>query len=191
MHVSGGAVINSSSESGMLCVNGMSNSGRDSAWSNAALVVTVGPEDYGQGVLAGLEFQRRIEAAAYSSGGGGYAAPAQRITSFLKNRKDSSLPSCSFRPGIRASIISGYLTEYIVLERKNALRVFDRRMKGFITDEALLIGAETRTSSPVRILRDDSFQSVSVRGLYPAGEGAGMPAASSVRPLTASAQQTL
>ncbi len=169
----GGAVINSSSESGMLCVNGMSDSVRDSQWSNAALVVTVGPEDYGPGVLAGLEFQRRIESAACGSGGGGYRAPAQRLTSFLKNRRDSSLPSCSYRPGVRACPVSDYLPEFIVSELKNALHAFDRRMKGFITGEALLVGAETRTSSPVRILRDGAFQSVSVRGLYPAGEGAG------------------
>ena len=169
----GGVVINSSSEQGMLCVNGMSESSRSGEFSNAALVVPTKPEDYGVNSLDVIEFQRGIEAAAFSAGGGNFTAPAQRLTSFLKQKNDSSLPKCSYRGGVKAAAVRDYLPKFICDELSNAIRIFERKMRGFITDEALLIGAETRTSSVIRILRGSDFQSVTLPGLFPAGEGSG------------------
>lgn len=169
----GGLVINSSSEDNMLCLNGMSESKRAGRFSNAALVVPTEPDDYRDGPLGGIEFQRSIEAAAFTAGGGGFAAPAQRLTSFLKQRVDTSLPECSYQNGIKAADIRAYLPFFICDELKNAARIFEQKMRGFITEEALIIGAETRTSSVVRILRSGEFQSVSLAGFFPTGEGAG------------------
>lgn len=168
----GGAVINSSSEQGMLCTNGMSMSGRDSQWSNAAVVVTVRTDDTGDGPLAGIEFQREIERAAFNAGGGMFRAPAQTVSSFLQSGSDSSLPRTSYVNGVAAAALDGFLPRWVCGELRIGLASFDRRIKGFI-ENAVLIGAETRTSSPVRVTRDESFQSVSHKGLYPAGEGAG------------------
>ncbi len=168
----GGAVINSSSEQGMLCVNGMSMSARDSCWSNAAVVVTVRAEDSGQGALAGIEFQRGIERRAFAAGGGMFRAPAQSVRAFLDGRTDVSLRQTSYAGGVVPAEMESFLPPWICHELRAGLRAFDRRMKGFL-ENAVLIGAETRTSSPVRIKRGESFQSVSHRGLYPVGEGAG------------------
>ena len=169
----GGSVINSSSEEGRLCLNGMSNSLRAGRSSNAALVVSVGPGDLPGGVLAGIEFQRQIEEAAFLAGGGGFIAPAQRVSSFLRGKLDASLPAASYRPGCVPARLDELLPAWIIEEIKNALPHFNRKMAGFVGDEALLLGVESRTSSPVRVLRGDDYQSVSVRGLFPAGEGAG------------------
>lgn len=169
----GGKVINSSSEQGGLCTNGMSFSGRNLPFSNSALVVTVFPEDLGNEPLSGLEFQRRIEEEAFAAGGGGFIAPVQRVTSFLEDRIDRSLPPVSYRPGVLPADLRNVLPGWIVAELKNGIRFFNKSMRGFISDDAVLIGVETRTSSPVRVLRGDDFQSVSMRGLYPAGEGSG------------------
>ena len=169
----GGRVINSSSEQAMLCTNGMSFSKRNHPFSNAAIVVTVSPEDSAGGPLEGIGFQRMIEAAVFREGGGLFSAPAQRVTSFLSGMLDTELPETSYRPGVMPARLDRALPGWIVRAIQQALPAFDRAMKGFITDQAVFIGAETRTSSPVRIVRDGSFQSVSVRGLYPIGEGAG------------------
>jgi len=169
----GGMVINASSEQDGLNVNGMSYSGRNSPYSNSALVVTISPGDIQGGPLSGLDFQRRIEEKAFEAGGGGFFAPAQKVTSFLSNGNDSALPGVSYRPGVVPARISGYLPEWIVEELCFGLRAFNRKMKGFLSEQGVLVGAETRTSSPVRIVRNSSLQSVSVEGLYPAGEGAG------------------
>lgn len=168
----GGAVINSSSEQGMLCTNGMSMSGRDSAWSNAAVVVTVRTEDTGEEPLAGLEFQRGIERRAFDAGGGMFRAPAQTVKSFMACKQDTSLPDTSYVNGVAPGIMESFLPQWVCSELRLGLESFDRRMKGF-AENAVLIGAETRTSSPVRVTRGEDFQSVSHRGLYPAGEGAG------------------
>jgi hypothetical protein len=150
----------------------MSFSRRSKEHSNAAIVVSVSPEDFPGGPLSGIEFQRKIERAAFLAGGGKYYAPAQRITSFLSDKAESALPASSYKPGITASSLT-CLPDWILSELKMAIRHFDMKMKGFITTEAMLIGAETRTSSPVRITRDASMQSITLPGLYPAGEGAG------------------
>lgn len=169
----GGRVINSSSEREMLCTNGMSFSKRSHPFSNAAIVVTVSPEDCEGGPLDGIGFQRMMESSAFHSGGGRFHAPAQRVTSFLAGRLDPDLPEVSYRPGVVPARLDAVISAWIVNPMKAALQEFGRSMKGFITDQAVFIGTETRTSSPVRIVRDESFQSVSVRGLYPVGEGAG------------------
>ncbi len=168
----GGEVINASSEQDRLCVNGMSYAARDSAFSNAALVVSVHPSDLPDHPLSGIEWQRRLEAGAYTEGGSQFTAPAQRITSFLNGRLDTDLPESSYRPGVRAAV-HAYLPDWIVDELRTALRVFDTRMRGFITREGVLIGVETRTSSPVRITRDANYEALNRPGLFPIGEGAG------------------
>ncbi len=169
----GGEVINSSSEAGMLCTNGMSYSGRDGLYSNAAMVVTVTPDDGAEGPLGGVMLQRNIEERAYGAGGGGFFAPCQRITSFITGKHDMNLPHVTYLPGVKAAPVRSYLPSWIAEEIACALKSFDRKMKGFISDEGVLIGAETRSSSPVRIPRGDDCQSVSHPGLYPVGEGAG------------------
>lgn len=169
----GGAVINSSSEEKLLCTNGMSMSDRGSPLSNAAIVVTVTKEDTGSDPLGGIELQREIERMAFRAGGGNYRAPAQTVLSFIKKKTDRELPPVSYRNGVSPSRLEEFLPQWITSEIRIALEYFDKRMNGFISESGVFIGAETRTSSPVRILRGEDLQSVSVRGLYPAGEGAG------------------
>lgn len=168
----GGEIINASSEQDRLCINGMSYAHRAGAHSNAALVVTVREQDMPDHPLAGLEWQRALEHGAFLAGGGGFRAPAQRITSFLAGSLDNDLPPVSYQPGVNAAVHT-YLPAWIVAELKLALPHFNRRMRGFVTREGVLVGVETRTSSPVRILRADDMQAVNLPGLYPVGEGAG------------------
>jgi hypothetical protein len=169
----GGSVINSSSEDAELCVNGMSMSGRDFRFSNAAIVVTVKKEDLGNDPLSGIEFQREIERKTFLSGGGRFKAPAQTVKSFMKNITDKNILESSYRNGITPSRLEDFLPDWITKEIRTAMAFFDNKMRGFISNNGVFIGAETRTSSPVRITRDESMQSLSVKGLYPAGEGAG------------------
>ncbi len=169
----GGRVINTSSEKERLCVNGMSFSDRGLPFSNAALVVTVTPGDWGGAASGGISFQRSLEESAFMIGGGGFIAPAQRVTDFLKDSVGTELPETSYLPGVKSAALHHDLPVWIVRELKHALRQFEKKMRGFITESALLIGTETRTSSPVRIIRNEGFQSISHGGLYPVGEGAG------------------
>ncbi len=173
----GGIVVPTPTEPEMLCTNGMSNSHRSSPLANAGIVVAVSPSDFAdeglEGPLAGLEWQRKWERAAYRMGGGGYRAPAQRLASYLAGRAGAPPTRTSYRPGVT----SAPLVEIYPARLREALRAglarFDVRMHGFVTDEALLVGVETRTSSPCRLVRGDDLQSPSLRGVYPAGEGAG------------------
>ncbi len=167
----GGEVINSSSEQAMLCVNGMSYSRRDGKFSNAAIVVSVSPSDFDVSPLAGIEFQRKIEAVAFKAGGGAFASPASSALRFVTG-KDKKFGGVSYEPRCVEADFHDFLPKFVAGELKLALLDFDKRMKGFIS-EGVLIGVETRTSSPVRICRGDDFQSVSMKRLYPAGEGAG------------------
>jgi hypothetical protein len=169
----GGSVINSSSENGELCVNGMSMSGRKNRFSNSAIVVTVKKEDMGDDPLSGIEFQREIEKKAFIAGGGDFKAPAQTVESFLKKNADKEIRKTSYLNGVTPARLEEFLPAWITTEIRTALKTFDNKMRGFISPQAVFIGAETRTSSPVRVTRDESFQSVNIRGLYPAGEGAG------------------
>lgn len=168
----GGEVVNAASEEDALVVNGMSPRRRDGAWSNSALVVSVRPDDFpGTDPLAGIRFQQRWEKAAFRAGGGGYHAPAQVLTSFLGRGGGAVRSTC--RPGVREADLRTVLPPFVVEGLLRALPHFDRRMRGFVTSEATLVGVETRTSAPLRIVRGEDGQSLSHPGLYPAGEGAG------------------
>jgi uncharacterized FAD-dependent dehydrogenase len=167
----GGAVINASSEKEMLNLNGMSNSARNGEFSNAALVVTVRTSDCAEGALGGVEFQRAVERAAFENSSGG--APAQNLLSFIKNKSDAALPKSSYAAGVTPADIRACMPRFICDALLEALPVFERKMRGFLSGEALLIGAESRTSAPVRVLRGDNRQSVSHAGLFPIGEGSG------------------
>ena len=168
----GGFVIAASSEYDHLVVNGMSHHARDNAFSNSALVVTVRPEDFpDEHPLSGIAFQREWERRAFTVGGGGYYAPAQNLLSFLK--RGSGPVRSSIRPGFREADLARTLPAFVVRELREALPYFNRLMPGFVTREATLVGIESRTSAPFRILRDERGASISHPWLYPAGEGAG------------------
>jgi len=170
----GGEVVVASSEAGGVVVNGMSYLNRSGPFSNSALVVSVRPEDFnGDDCLAGMRFQRELEKKAFLAGGGDYNAPAQNLMDFLGLDKLPLPSASSCRPGIRPVELEALLPVFVTQELRQALPVFNRRMKGFICPEAVLIGLETRTSAPLRILRGEDGQSLSHPGLYPAGEGAG------------------
>ena len=179
----GGYVIPTPTEREHLNVNGMSNSNRGSRWANSALVVTVEPGDFWverpgdldhHGPLAGLALQRHLEKKAYSAGGGGYVAPAQRLTDFLAKRVGDVSTNTSYKPGLRSADLREVLPRRLTEPLARALHRFDDRMRGFLTEEAVLIGVETTTSSPVRVIRDPaSLCSPTLPKLYPCGEGAG------------------
>ncbi|MDD3243831.1 MAG: FAD-dependent oxidoreductase [Eubacteriales bacterium] len=168
----GGQIINASNEPGMLSVNGMSLSARDGINSNAALVASVTPDDFGKGVLDGLNFQRKIERMAF---GEGYAATVQRMEDFIKRRPSRRLGSvqASIQPSAQAGDAAACLPENIAQAIRGGILQMDRQLPGFLLGDALLTAAETRTSSPVRILRGDTMESLWAKGLFPAGEGAG------------------
>ena len=173
----GGTVVNASSEEKRLCTNGMSEFARNAENSNSALLVSVTPEDYGsEHPLAGIEFQRRLEERAYVSGGENYAAPVQRVEDFLQNRPTQSFGEVepSFLPGYTPTNLNDILPDYISASMREAIISMEHKLRGFSHPDAVLTGTETRSSSPVRILRNaDTLQSAGVSGLYPCGEGAG------------------
>jgi len=171
----GGVVVAASSELGGVVTNGMSAYARDGLNANSGLVVGVHPGDYGSDhPLAGVAFQQQWERAAFEQGGGGYSAPAQRVEDYLAGR-----PSKRFGPigptysrGVQPGDVSLCLPPMVARTIKNALPALDHQMRGFAHPDAILTGVETRTSSPVRIPRDEEMES-NIRGMYPAGEGAG------------------
>ena len=173
----GGVVVPTPTEPEMQCTNGMSNSQRSSPLANAGLVVAVSLADFAaegfEGPLAGLAWQRKWERAAYRLGGGGYRAPAQRLSAYLAHRPGAPPGRTSYRPGVTHAALDELFPAPVRDALRAGVRTFDRRMRGFATDEALLLGIESRTSSPCRLLRGDDLQSPSVVGLYPCGEGAG------------------
>jgi uncharacterized protein len=173
----GGVVVPTPTEPGMQCTNGMSNSARSSPLANAGIVVAVSPADFAregfEGPLAGLAWQRKWERAAFALGGGGYRAPAQRITDYLARRPGTAPGRSSYRPGLVHADLEQLYPPALRQALREGLRAFERRMRGFATAEALLIGVETRTSAPCRLLRGDDLMSPALAGLYPAGEGAG------------------
>lgn len=175
----GGQVVLTSTDPTELCVNGMSFSRRSSQWANAALVVTVSMNDFDSfqchGPLSGVEFQRELERRAAIMGGGNCVVPAQTVTDFLDNKlSGTSLPPSSYRMGVRASNLHELFPVDITQALQHSLVVFDKELPGFISKDALLHGVETRTSSPVQIQRkSDTYESTSLKGLYPVGEGAG------------------
>jgi uncharacterized protein len=171
----GGTVVAAASEPGRVVTNGMSQYSRAERNANAGIVVAITPADYPGGPLAGIEFQRRWEAAAFGAGGGTYAAPAQRVGDFIAGVPSTALGSVipSYRPGVTPTDLSACLPDYAVVAIREALTAFGRQLRGFDMADAVLTGVETRTSSPVRIRRNDGFQSINTFGLFPGGEGAG------------------
>ncbi|MBQ5857390.1 MAG: NAD(P)/FAD-dependent oxidoreductase [Peptococcaceae bacterium] len=171
----GGKVVAAASEDGMLAVNGMSDLARDGENANSALVVNVTPEDFpGNDVLAGVEFQRQWERAAYNLSGS-YKAPVQLAGDFLNDKPSTAFGSVipSYRPDTVFCELKQCLPGFVTEALKEALPAFGRKIKGYDNADAVLTGVETRTSSPVRIVRDEAYQSPSAKGLYPCGEGAG------------------
>ena len=171
----GGTVVAATSEPERVVTNGMSQYSRNERNANAGLVVGITPADYPGGVLAGIEFQRSWESAAFIAGGGGYKAPGQLVGDFLAGRPSSAFGGVlpSYRPGVHLTDLSTCLPDYALAALREALPAFGRQIHGFDRADAVMTGVETRTSSPVRITRGRDFCSLNVRGLYPAGEGAG------------------
>ena len=172
----GGQVIAAASEPGGVVTNGMSLFARDRENSNAALLVGVRPEDFGGDTpLAGFEMQREIERAAFRAGGGGFRAPAQRVEDFLADRASvrfgDVLPS--YRPGVVPADLRAVLPGFIAENLKSGIRAMDRQLRGFALPDAVLTGPETRSSSPVRLLRGENGMAEGLEGFYPVGEGAG------------------
>lgn len=172
----GGHVVAAASEIGGVVVNGMSNFNRDSGIANSALVVNVTGDDFGHNPLDGVAFQRHYEQLAFKLGGGNYHAPVQNLDSFIHGTDPSlnGLLTPSYRPGVQPAKLSACLPDYVVGTLKKGIESFGKKIQGFADGGALLTGVETRTSAPLRILRNkDTYESISHEGLYPCGEGAG------------------
>ena len=174
----GGTVVAATSEDGRVVTNGMSQYSRNERNANAGIVVNVDPADYGGSAanpLAGIEFQRKLESHAFELGGGSYEAPGQLVGDFIAGRASTQLGSVipSYKPGVHLTDLATALPSYAIDAMREALPAFEKQIKGFSMHDAVLTGVETRTSSPIRITRDSHFQSLNVKGLYPAGEGAG------------------
>ena len=170
-------MVPSATSPGEVVVNGMSPSHRNSRWANSGIVTEISEEDalrYGSGPLAGTEYQAYLEKMAWKEGGMSQRAPAQRLTDFVEGRASSGLPEASYFPGLTPSPLHEWLPADISGRLREGLREFGKRMKGFITGEALVAAVESRTSSPVRILREpESLHAEGIEVLWPAGEGAG------------------
>jgi len=174
----GGTVVAATSEPNCVVTNGMSQYSRNERNANAGIVVNVSPEDFGgdaQHPLAGIAFQRKLEAHAFELGGGNYEAPGQLVGDFLAGRPSTQLGSVtpSYKPGVHLTDLATALPSYAIDAMREALPAFGRQIRGFDMADAVLTGVETRTSSPLRITRGEDCQSLNVKGLYPAGEGAG------------------
>jgi len=172
----GGHVVAAASEEKTVVVNGMSYYKRDGENANSAVVVSVGPKDFGSDhPLAGIEFQRHYEKLAFKVGGENYNAPSQLVGDFLKDRKSKALGKIkpTYMPEITFGNLNECLPDYVIAAIKEALPVFDNKIRGFASSDAILTGIETRTSAPVRIDRNEDLQSISLKGIYPSGEGAG------------------
>ena len=172
----GGQVVAAASAPGQVVTNGMSLRARDGANINGGFLVGVNPVDFGgDDPLAGVRFQEKWERAAFEKGGGNFRAPAQLAGDFVAGRSSAGPRSIlpTYRPGVTWTALDGVLPGYVLTTLKEALPIFDRKLRGFAHPDAVLTGVETRSSSPVRILRDGSFQSPALSGLYPCGEGAG------------------
>lgn len=176
----GGRIVPAGSGNEEIVVNGMSASKRNSPFANSGIVVEIRPEDIPEefnqfGVIAGLKYQQYIENLAYKNNGGlGQTAPAQRLIDFVKGRVSSDLPDCSYMPGLISSPIHFWLPDFISTRLQEAFRKFDRKMHGYLTNEAVVVGVETRSSAAVRIPRDpETGCHPQISGLFPAGEGSG------------------
>jgi uncharacterized FAD-dependent dehydrogenase len=179
----GGTVVAATSEPERVVTNGMSQYSRNERNANAGIVVGISPQDYRQDAdatgtvnpLDGLAFQRRWESRAFELGGGGYQAPGQLVGDFIKGQRSAAFGQVmpSYKPGVHLTDLASSLPPYVIAAIREALPAFERQIKGFSMPDAVLTGVETRTSSPLRITRGRDHQSLNVKGLYPAGEGAG------------------
>ncbi len=172
----GGIVVAATSEKGCVVTNGMSQYSRDERNANSAIVVGITPEvDFPGGPLAGIELQRHIEEKAFELGGSNYHAPAQLLGDFMAGRPSAGLAGVepSYEPGIKLTDLEPLLPSYAIEAIREAIPEFDKKIKGFAMESAVLTGVETRTSCPIRIKRGDNYQSINTEGLYPSGEGAG------------------
>lgn len=172
----GGTVVAATSEAGRVVTNGMSQYSRNERNANAGIVVGITPADFpGNDPLAGIELQRKLESRAFELGGCNYDAPAQLVGDFIEGKPSTQLGSVepSYKPGVHLTDLASALPDYAIEAIREALPAFDQQIKGYAMKDAVLTGVETRTSSPVRITRGVDFQSLNVKGLYPAGEGAG------------------
>lgn len=174
----GGIIAPASTAEGELVVNGWSPSKRDNPYANSGMVVTVDESifsKYGfKGNLAAMHFQQMVEQQSWKYGGGKLVAPAQRMTDFVKKKLSPTLPDCSYLPGVNSSLLNEALPTEIFAALANGFKTFGQKMKGYFTEEAILVATESRTSSPIRIPRHEkTLQHVQIKGLYPCGEGAG------------------
>ncbi|MDR1551882.1 MAG: NAD(P)/FAD-dependent oxidoreductase [Prevotellaceae bacterium] len=173
----GGYIVPASTSAAEIVVNGMSSSQRHTAFANSGIVVETRIEDLKDFEkyenMCGLKFQQQIEQSSFANGGGGQVAPAQRLTDFVNSKYSSSLPDCSYIVGLATSALHEWLPDALARRLQEAFRIFDKKMRGFLTAEALIAGVESRSSSPVRIPRNDDMQHVDIEGLYVCGEGAG------------------
>jgi len=172
----GGTVVAATSEPGRVVTNGMSQYSRNERNANSAIVVGITPADYPGNPLAGIDLQRQLETRAYEMGGANYNAPGQLVGDFLSKKASTELGNVipSYKPGITLCDLAPALPEYAIEAIREAIPAFDKQIKGFAMRDAIITGVETRTSSPIRIKRnDDNLQSLNTKGLYPAGEGAG------------------
>ncbi len=170
----GGHLLPTGATSGHLAINGMSYHARNSGFANAAVVVNVLREDYYRGhPLDGMHFQAKIEQAAFKAGGGTYKAPAQRMSDFMAGRISKGELKSTYEPGIIPGRLDKILPGFVVTALQQAIVDYNKKMRGYISDDALVVGVETKTSSPIVMPRDKSYQSMSHPGLYPTGEGAG------------------
>ncbi|MDH1572651.1 MULTISPECIES: NAD(P)/FAD-dependent oxidoreductase [Pseudomonas] len=172
----GGTVVAATSEPGRVVTNGMSQYSRNERNANSGIVVGIDPErDYPGGPLAGIELQERLEAHAYVMGGSNYQAPAQLVGDFVAGKPSTALGTVepSYKPGVTLGDLAPSLPDFAIEAIREALPAFDRQIKGYNLHDAVLTGIETRTSSPLRITRGEDYQSLNVKGLFPAGEGAG------------------
>src|SRR5688572_16449774 len=171
----GGTVVAATSEPGRVVTNGMSQYSRNERNANSGIVVGITPADYPGDALAGIDFQRHWEERAFAAGGGNYNAPAQRVGDFLAGRPSTALGEVtpSYRPGVTPTDLAPLMPAYVIEAMREALPAFGRKIPRYDDPDAVLTGVETRSSSPIRITRGPDFHSVNVRGLFPAGEGAG------------------
>jgi uncharacterized FAD-dependent dehydrogenase len=174
----GGFIVPSATSQEEIVVNGMSTSRRNSPYANSGIVVEIKNEDlrgYSRyGKLAGLEFQKEFERLAWENGGRSQTAPAQRLTDFINGLNSGTLPDVSYSPGVKPSPIHEWIPGFIGKALRDGFRLFGSMMNGFLTEEAVLLGVESRTSSPVRIPRNiTTMEHIRISGLYPCGEGSG------------------
>jgi uncharacterized protein len=174
----GGTVVAATSEENRVVTNGMSQYSRNERNANAGIVVNVDPEDYGgsaENPLAGIDFQRALESKAFDLGGRNYEAPGQLVGDFIAGQTSTEFGKVipSYKPGVHLADLAQALPDFVIEAMREALPAFEKKIKGFAMHDAVLTGVETRTSSPLRITRGNNYQSLNVKGLYPAGEGAG------------------